>query len=195
MGIKELRLVPVAAEAVPHNIADLAVSLRQIGFLGDALGGSDPHQYHPGHEFHSCIEFASSHPIVMLEDQRGRLVPGEVIDSREACTIAFSTVSETPEFGGGPETIDPRCPTCGYIVTDWTDVLTNWWEDKTNHRWSCPNCGARQRVYDLDWQHAAALLRFQISIGSIRFGEARPTPKLMNALASATGFQWTHYYY
>jgi hypothetical protein len=141
------------------------------------------------------VNFESSHPIIRLEEVEGELKPVETLDSRNCCYISFEQATPTPEFLGGPCTLDPICLDCGYSEEDWHLILDAWYPQKSEHRWTCPNCGKVQRVYDLDWQDGAALARFSIVIDPVAFREAVPGWRLMNELRQATGFTWKYFYF
>ncbi|MBI5570497.1 MAG: hypothetical protein HY914_11170 [Desulfomonile tiedjei] len=194
MGIKQLCLVPSDAEDVPADLRALLASLREIGFMAEAFEFYDETHYSPGADFLRLVHFYDSHPIIRLKQVNGELVEDEIIDSRNACSISFAEVTLAPEFLGGACSIAPLCPKCGYSEEAWPDMLSAWYPQKSEHRWVCPNCQVSQRVYDLDWQHAAALGRFRIIIDRIAYGEAVPTGDLLDSLQRTSGFLWDYYY-
>jgi hypothetical protein len=195
MGIRGLRLTPLDPEASPSDLAQLADTLQRAGLIASAFDHNGELRYRPDPKFHSLIVFLGSPPIVQLEQQDGVLVPVAIKDSRNECSVWFSEVSEEPRFDGGPPTVPPLCRACGYAVSQWPGLMSEWWEDRLGHRYSCAGCGLKQRVYDLDWQDCAAMGRFYIAIERIRFRQAAPAPELFSILASATGYEWKHYYY
>jgi len=195
MGRKQLCLVPSEAEQIPADLQELLTGLREIGFVGDEFDFYDETQYRPGANFLKLVHFYASHPITRLKHVDGELVPVEVIDSRDDCAITLDDVTLTPEFLGGPCTIAPQCPKCGYAEEEWGEMLNDWYYRKAEHRWVCPNCQTEQRVYDLDWQDGAAIGRFQIIIEGIAYEEAAPTQQLLDALLRITGFSWKYFYW
>jgi hypothetical protein len=195
MGTKRLCLVPSEAELVPADLAALLVGLREIGFIGEKLGYYDGTDFRPGADFLNLVHFNDSHPIIRLEHVDGELVPVEVVDSRNACSISFDEVTPAPEFLGGACTLAPLCPRCGYSEENWPDMLSAWYPQKAKYRWVCPSCHVSQLVYELDWQHSAAMGKFRIIIDRIAYGEAAPTSMLLDALSRITGFSWSYYYY
>jgi len=193
--MKELNLVPLDAELIPEDLQGLIASLGEVGFLGKAIGDPEETAYRTGPRFFEFVEFESSHPIIHLKNVNGELVPSEVTDSRDECTISFEEVGDSPEFLGGAPTEAPLCGKCGHVEEEWPDMISDWYPRKLEHRWICPNCRAVQRVYDMDWQDCASFGRFRISIGSIAFREAAPTQNLFDELLRVTGFPWKHFYF
>ncbi len=195
MSIKQLCLVPTDAEQTPTDLRDLLVKLREIGFMGDEYDFYGEIRYRPGQDFHELIQFYGSHPIIQLDFVNGELAPVGAIDSRNDCSIAFDEVGLTPEFLGGPCTLAPLCPQCGYEEEEWPDMLSDWYPQKSEHKWVCPKCRDTLRVYDLDWGYGAAMGRFRVIIDRVAYGEAAPTQRLLDELSEITGFPWRYFYY
>ena len=171
MGIKQLCLVPADSEQTPTDLRDLLLRLRKIGFMGDEYDFYGETRYRPGPDFLELIQFYDSHPIIHLEDVDGELVEVGATDSRNECEISFEEFGLTPEFLGGPGTLAPLCPQCGYEEKRVADMLSDWYPQKSEHKWVCPKCrivrrvsnsfglGARGRYGEIQSHHKSRCLR------------------------------------
>jgi hypothetical protein len=195
VGIRQLCLVPSDAQDAPTDMSALLTGLREVGFMAEKFDLYGDAYYRPGPHCLKLVHFHDSHPVVRLKHKNGELVEDEIVDSRNDCSISFDVVTPAPEFLGGACTMDPLCSKCGHSEETWPDMMSDWYAQKSKHRWVCPNCQVSQSVYDLNWQHTAAMGRFRILIDGIAYGEAVPTPDFLDMMLGMSGFAWDYYYY
>src|SRR5690348_4155860 len=189
-----LKLHPVDPDAAPDSLPALLHALRSIGLVyGDSIPitGKD---YLPGPRFPELIAFVSSHIVVSLKHEAGRLKETGRSDSREHCQITLSEVRPEAEFLGMGNTENPQCPVCAHPIRHWPAILDAWYLDKLTYRWQCPNCSHTLRPADLNWHHTAAIARFTLDIEGIWQDEAYPSEELLDFLRFQTGFSWNYFF-
>lgn len=182
MSTHQLILMPRDPEAVTPQAA-LVQSLSALGFLGEAM--TEPDFYRPGEEFLYLLAFLGCSPVVSLGE------PGATADF---CRIAIPAASAVPQFVAGANVKPPRCPKCGHRFADWQERVAAW-EASGESSCPCPACGRTHALPALGWRQSAGFGRSSVRVWGIFEGEAVPGEKLMDALETASGGPWMHFYY
>lgn len=194
MSTQQLILHPTDHRAGLDDLNLLINGLHEVGFLGEEFDLYGQTYYRMGKNFFDFITLRSSHTVVCLERTDDGLKQAGRVDSRDLCRISIEPVKDTAWFLGSAITESPLCPFCQHEIQDWGDMLGDWYEDKANYRWQCPQCGRTFTPYEMDWKNRAGFARYSVDIERIYVGEAYPTTELLNILGDITGHEWTYCY-
>jgi len=163
----------------PPTEAVLAV-LRELAMLGEPHSDAS---WLAGDGLLRQITFAGCSPYLEFTPPAG--------GGSNFCHLSLLGPYAVPRMFTGPGTVNPRCPACKTRVADWRP-LTTAYAAAPGADWSCPACGATQRIDVLRWRHHAAFGRLLVEIRSVFPAEGMPSDELLMALEQATGMSWTH---
>lgn len=153
--------------------------LQGAGFLGPPL---EPGRHLVGEAFFNLVTFAGCSPHLQLEP-------------REAGDWAFTHLRlhrpARPELRVAPNRGRPRCPACREPVAGWKEELPTWRPDATRGV-TCPECGHRCAVAELDWRRYGVAARLLVEVRRVWPGEAVPAESLLAELEAATGCKWDY---
>ena len=96
--------------------------------------------------------------------------------------------------GLGGESIEAlRYPGCKHVIQpeDIRPLLSTGGPDQT---WTCPNCGQKGRLKDINWRKSAGFSHYFIEISPIFPKEALPTDALLDALQQVSQRPWSWFY-
>ena len=195
MSTKQLILHPINPKASFDHLELFTDQLQAVGFLGETFNLFGEIHYKPGDDFFDFITFESGHNIVILEGDSPNIKPGKVVDSRFACQIYVTEVSETEDIIVSSITNLGTCPNCQYEVENWPEVVSEWYKDRDSAFWQCLKCKKKFRAYELNWHRTAGFARYSIRIEQIYPETAFPTKILLNLLRDITGEEWDYMYY
>ncbi len=102
------------------------------------------------------------------------------------CHVALLGPSAQPRIITGPNTLNPRCPTCKARVKDWAPLAERFDADPAAP-WTCPSCNAGHRIDTLRWRQHAAFGRLLVEIRSVFPAEGVPSDELLETLGKACG--------
>lgn len=180
-----LILHPDAPEAAIDDVV-LLDSLREIGFLAEAIDFAGTRHYRPGEEFLQLVTFLGCSPVVSLGE------PGKT--GEEFCHIAVGDPTPEPQLVAGANGKPPRCPLCRKPDEGWRQSLLS--GDRTVREKTCAHCGQTAPVQAWNWRQSAGLARTFVTIWGIFEGEAVPSQQLLNALEKTAGCgAWSYFYY
>jgi Zn ribbon nucleic-acid-binding protein len=154
-------------------------ALRHCGFLGEPLA---PGRYHVGERFFEHVTFAGCSPHLVLD-------PPSAGDWR--FTHLRLHQPEPPGLRIAPQRSRPRCPQCRAAHPQWKVQLPAWREDATQGV-TCPACGHRCAVAELDWRHYGVAARLLVEVCRVWPGEAMPGDRLLSTLAEETEREWDY---
>lgn len=180
MSGNKLVLLPLNPEAPPTDPSLIRESLRHCGFADEGVliyGDSDEM---PGNQFLHLLRFAQ-------QPAHGTLWAPH--------TIEISDPSDSIAFLGAGNVVDPSCPNCAYEVPDWIELTSEWYESPKDHQWDCPWCSETSKIWQLDWHQRCGFGRQWIAVWHVHEQEAVPSDSLLSILRSATGNEWTYFYY
>ena len=191
-----LVLHPVHPFAASNDVLTLENRLIEIGFLGEKYNWFDDVHFRLGSQFFKFINFDHSHITILLENSQDGLKEVGETDSRYLCHIQITNVVAEPGFLGAANTLPPLCPNCDYEATDDPfKAIGNWYDNKANFMWVCPNCKSSFPIHELNWRKTAGFARQEIRIWEVQADEAVPTDELLAHLENITGEKWTYFYY
>jgi hypothetical protein len=195
MSDNNLVLHPIDPESAIVSVPKLVEVFTGVGLIGQPAGKPDETSFRPGPRFHRLVTFHRSHRVITLINGPEGLVPAAVGDSRLQCTIKIPGPTEVIWFKGVGNVESPCCKCCNYVLEEWPDMVTAWWESKQIYFWRCPKCDAAHRPWELDWHHTNAFARYTVDITGIHYGEAVPSSELLDILGRYTGTPWSYFYY
>jgi len=163
----------------------LIESLRNIGFISEAMDFHGQCHYRPGEDFLQLVTFLGCSPVVSLGE------PG--ITGDDFCHIAIPSPRRTPIVVAGKNAKPPRCPHCRQPDRDWHRQFET--GQAVEKQWVCPNCGHTAPAHQLKWRQSAGIARTFIVIWGIFEGEAVPSDQLLSTLEKVSGGPWTYFYY
>jgi hypothetical protein len=178
------------ARAVPPH-ERLVAALRAIGLAGEPLACGEDTRYRAGPAFLDLVTFLGCSPSVELEPPPGIPV-GEALD--RFCHVVIPPATDAVVFTRSVDARPPRCPACRADLGDWQPWASGWARGGEPAPWRCPACGRASRPWELDWRQSAGFGRLFVELWGIHPGEAVPGDALMDALRSATGGAWRHFY-
>ena len=195
MSENNLILHPVDPESTVVPSPKLVMLFTDMGLIGQPVEKPGETSFRPGPRFHRLVTFHRSHRIITLVDGPEGLVPAAIGDSRLRCTIVIPEPTEDIRFKGVGNVELPFCKSCNYVLEEWPDMVSAWWESKQNYLWHCPECDTAHRPWELDWSHTNAFARFTVKITGIHYGEAVPSPEFLEALHQCAGTPWSYFYF
>jgi hypothetical protein len=193
MSDEEIILYP----ADPHvdiDMMDLRDSLQSIGLIAETFDFFGKIHYRQGKQFLSLVEFVEERVAIILEPVDGKLQEVNRQPSKESCHVELEgPFAEVAVIASG-NTRAPLCPSCGYKVQEWGDVLSKWYDNKLSYVWLCPECQKQVTVDKLNWHKTAGFARYSINIWDA-FYDAKPTHRLLDKLEQFTNTDWDYLYY
>ena len=187
MSANLLILHPKDPDTLPNGSEGLLAMLQSLGFIDTAFEFEGKSHYRPGEDFLQLMTFLGCSPVVALGE------PG--LTGEDFCHIAFEGPTAEPQFLGGRNVKQPRCPKCGHRYPQWQELINAWEDDRVGYRNTCPDCGSELPVTALRWRQCAGFGRFFIKVWGIYEGEAVPSDRLLDALQHHTGTAWSYFYY
>lgn len=111
--------------------------------------------------------------------------------SKDFCHLGLAGPFAIPRLFTGPNTLNPRCPSCKNRVIDWRP-LAETYHAAPETTWTCAHCSAAQRIDRLRWRHHAAFGRLFVEIRHVFPAEGMPSDELLMALEQTTGKAWSY---
>ncbi len=195
MSINNLVLHPVNPESSVAPGPKLVTLFTDIGLIGRPLEKPGETSFRPGPRFYRLVIFHRSHRTITLMRRPEAVVPAAIGDSRLQCTVAMPEPGQDIAFLSMGNVESPSCKSCHYLLEKWPDMVTAWYTNKHDYFWHCPECGALQRPWELDWSHTNAFANYSVEITGVHYGEAVPSPELLEALHQCAGTPWSYFYF
>ena len=175
-----LVLVPADPTVASTEVHAIRNRLRDCGFLGPTSSMFGVAHELPGARFCELLLFSPAPS------------PGKLFAPH---TVELSPPTEEIEFLGGAETESPFCPSCSFVIEEWPDLLSGWYEEKNTYVWCCPSCATQSRPWQLQWGISAGFGKQQIKVWHVGYQQAVPSPELLSHLYELGGGPWLHFFY
>jgi hypothetical protein len=173
-----LYLTPTDIRAAPP-LEQVRRSLHDIGFIGAALS---PQRFLAGDQLLRYLTFAGCSPHLQFEP------PGDGSDG--FCHVALLGPFAAPRMLVGPNTLNPRCPSCKQRVHDWRPLQAAWAAAPGEAQWQCPACGESHPIERWRWRQHALFGRVFVAVRQVFPSEAVADDRLLVTLQAATGVTW-----
>ena len=194
MSDHKLVLHPANPEASLPPEGDFRARLSSIGLLGLPFDHFGATHYRQGSRFKLLLPFSSPHEVVVLAPQTAGLEKRTAVDSTSLVSIELCGTADI-QFLGAANVENPSCVACGYVLNDWTAVVSAWYDAPDNYQWTCPRCHRVARPWALNWAYTNGFGRFSIAFWHVNHGEAAPSTELLCALHEFSDTPWTYFYY
>ncbi|HEY3056306.1 MAG TPA: hypothetical protein VGK31_10295 [Thermoanaerobaculia bacterium] len=176
MSDHKLILYPKDPHAPAVEREQIEEPLRTAGFIGKPIEVVGEMRYRPGSRFEKLLPFSG---------------PSEPAH----CTIEIPEAKNDVEFLGGANVEAPSCRSCGFNIEQWADAVSAWFDDRETFVASCPACGSKAKLWELDWHHTNAFGRYSVDVWNVDLGDATPSENLLHILANTNGGEWDYFYY
>jgi len=184
-SLPSLLLYPADSQYQIDSSTSLVRSLQAAGLIGEPLADLPGERYQAGPAFLQHISFLGCSPAVEFEPEQ----PG----SEQFCHVGIE-YSDQLQFHGGPNQVQVHCRECRSRETQWQDIISGWRDDRENHVYTCPECGAETHAIELNWRKTGAFARVFIELFNIYPHEAVPTDGILQLLRKETGVEWKYIY-
>ncbi len=195
MSVHSLIILPNDPLADPPETGAFQRHLSRIGLTGEACDFLGQKAFRTGTAFEKWIRFSDDHPKEFPARDQGVLIPAGAAGGLDECHVQIHDYSPRIEALLGGDIINPSCPACGYILTEWGDMIADWFGDRRRYRWPCRHCSAMHLPWNLDWHRTCGFGRFFLEIRNVDYKEAEPADKFLESLKSAFGISWTYFFY
>lgn len=183
MQAQRLVLYPRDPGRAPHDTGQILAKLQGIGLIDGPWRGD---RHLAGPRFLELIAFVGCSPQVRLkpDDDASIQVPG-------FCHLQIPQPTPEPRFLYAANTKTPHCPACREAMSGWRASLRRHGEETLLR---CGGCGSGWQSSALAWRRSACTARSTIHVWDIFEGEARPTPALLEQLATLGAGPWDFCY-
>lgn len=182
--MQQPRLVLFPQQALDNTI-DFIALLTDIQLIDNHFDFKQQTHYLVGQQFFQHITFLGCSPFIKTE------IPDDINDVN-FCHIEIVPLQTELQFFHSAQLKPPRCPHCKYVIQNWRELLTQWQQNKSQHRYTCPECKLTMTMPELSWSSKAGFARTMINIWGIFEGEAIPNFTLLAQLQQWTNVNWQY---
>jgi hypothetical protein len=162
----------------------LITILHNNGLIAEPIEWYGQIRYKPGHRFFD-----------LFEDVEGTIKLEYVTTQAQYTTrIQQTEVDKAQVIDGGQYAEPPHCPNCNYVHEEFGAIVSDWWQNPSSYRWSCPQCASEYQIEQLDWQHSMGFARYHIEIYGIGWHQVKPSKQLLDVLRDFADTEFSYVY-